>query len=131
LAGRVYLPAALLQEAGLTADTLARPANRPVLYGVAADLLKLADVYYRSAEQGLPYLPYRSAWAVAAARRVYRDIGALVHQRRHAAWDQRASTSKARKLAGVGLAAGDAALSRLTQRGTQERTGLWTPPSLK
>lgn len=135
-AGRVYLPDTVLYEAGLSAETLSTPANRPVLYAIAADLLKLADRYYRSAEAGLPHLPYRSAWAVAAARRVYRDIGGLVHRRRHAAWDQRASTSKVRKLSGVGLAAGDAAFSRLTasrlsHRHDHDRAGLWTPPSLR
>jgi 15-cis-phytoene synthase len=129
--GRVYLPDDLLGDAGLSEKTLALTENRPVLFGVAADLLALADTYYRSAEAGLPHLPYRSAWAVASARRVYRDIGALVRQRRHNAWDARVSTSKARKLTGVGLAAGDAALSRI-KRGPRDdgRTGLWTPPSL-
>lgn len=129
--GRVYLPTDALRDAGLTAETLALPANRHILYGVTADLLAVAETYYTSAQAGLPHLPYRSAWAVAAARRVYRDIGTLVHQRRHAAWDIRASTSKARKLAGVSLAAADAAFARVARGApVADRPGLWTPPSL-
>ena len=97
--GRVYLPSDWLTDAGLSAATLGQPGNRHVLFGVTADLLGVAEIYYTSAQAGLPHLPFRSAWAVAAARRVYRDIGAMVRVRGARAWDDRVSTSKARKIA--------------------------------
>jgi phytoene synthase len=34
-----------------------------------------ADVFYRSGDAGLPYLPWRARFAVATARRVYSAIG--------------------------------------------------------
>jgi 15-cis-phytoene synthase len=131
--GRVYLPDDWLRAAGLTAATLGKPANRHVLAAVTSDLLHVAETYYASAQAGLPHLPVRSAWAVAAARRVYRDIGTIVRARGAQAWDERASTGKRRKLAGVGLAAADAATARVFGPIQYDvpRTGLWTAPTLR
>ena len=130
-AGRLYLPADRLTVHGLDEDAIAAPHNRANVFAVTAELLDEAERYYASAEAGLPELPFRSAWAVAAARRVYRDIGRIVRARGVAAWDQRASTSNARKLGGVGLASIDAARSRGGRRFGNDRVGLWTPPSLR
>jgi phytoene synthase len=131
--GRVYLPAAWLRDAGLPLTGLAAPSHRAALYEVTARLLDEAERYYASAEAGLPHLPFRSAWAVAAARRVYRDIGTLVRAQGASAWDRRASTSRRRKLAGVARAAGDAAVTRIAAgvRTEADRADLWTPPSLQ
>jgi phytoene synthase len=130
--GRCYLPEDWLGEAGLSPATVAAPAHRRALHGVANRLLTEADRYYTSAEAGVPHLPFRSAWAIAAARRVYRDIGTVVRARGPAAWDTRTSTGTVRKLAGVAFAAGDAARTRGRRHGLAEsdRTGLWTPPTL-
>jgi 15-cis-phytoene synthase len=128
--GRLYLPADLMTAHGLSEANLAALENRGRVFAAAAELLDEAERYYTSAQAGLPHLPFRSAWAVAAARRVYRDIGAIVRARGAAAWDTRASTSKARKLRGVALAGLDAARTRGgTGRGC-DRPGLWTPLSL-
>ena len=54
---------------------------------VAQRLLAEAEGYYASAQVGVGRLPFRSAWAVAAARGVYRDIGRLVRERGPRAWD--------------------------------------------
>ncbi len=51
------------------------PAQRAALHAAALDLLDLAERYYASAMAGLSALPPRSAWAIAAARRIYRAIG--------------------------------------------------------
>jgi 15-cis-phytoene synthase len=128
--GRFYLPADLMAAHGLSEANLAAPENRPRVFAATSELLDEAERYYASAQAGLPHLPFRSAWAVAAARRVYRDIGAIVRARGAAAWDTRASTSKARKLGGVALAGLDAARTRGRLGTTRERTGLWTPASL-
>ena len=130
--GRVYLPADMMQAHGLDETSLALPANRAKVFAIAEALLDTAERYYASAEAGVPHLPFRSAWAVAAARRVYRDIGALVRARGPAAWDQRVATSSARKFAGVALAGRDASLARSPARGARaaSRAGLWTPSAL-
>ncbi|MGE0122322.1 MAG: phytoene/squalene synthase family protein [Vicinamibacterales bacterium] len=127
--GRVYLPAQWLRRAGaslqvgrpLTGDTAAR------LVPVVGALLDEADRYYASAWHGLGALPPRSAWAVATARRVYRDIGRVVRRRRARAWQQRATTGRARKLWRTVQATGDVIRTRSGGAGVP-RPGLWTPP---
>jgi phytoene synthase len=129
-AGRVYLPGDWLREAGVQPGEIAHPERRPALFSVAARLLDEAERYYASAEVGLARLPFRSAWAVAAARRVYRDIGRLVRERGPRAWDRRVSTGRGRKMFLTLVAAGDAAAA--TRRRAEEtpvpRDGLWTRP---
>jgi 15-cis-phytoene synthase len=130
---RAYVPDDMLRARELDGASLAAPEKRAHLFAVATDLLDVADAYYQSAERGIAHLPFRSAWAVAAARRVYGDIGAIVRRRGAAAWDTRASTGKARKLAGVARAATDALRSRgaVAALTLDDRQGLWTPTSLR
>lgn len=131
--GRVYVPDAILAAHDLDATMLTDDGKRERLFAVARDLLARAELYDASAERGLPHLPVRAAWAVAAARRVYRGIGAVVTARGARAWDVRASTGKARKLVGVVRAGGDALGSRTKGRSLSDsdRHGLWTPASLR
>jgi len=132
LAGRIYLPADWLAEAGLSHATIADPANRRALHGVIQRLLDAADRYYVSARYGLPHLPLRAAWAVAAARSIYRDIGNIVRRRRHRAWDERAVVGRSRKIADAayaGLSVGRAHLSGAI-KAPRSREGLWTHPAL-
>jgi phytoene synthase len=72
--GRLYLPDDLLAAhgAGGLAGELggALPASaRPAIARARAELLALADRYYRSGDRGLAALPWRAALAGAAARR--------------------------------------------------------------
>ncbi len=129
--GRVYLPADWLADAGLSTDSLADDAQRAALALVANKLLDTAEPYYASAAKGLPHLPFRSAWAVATALKVYRAIGIELRSRGQAAWDSRTSTSKTTKLAGVASGWATALLSRTrtTQLSAADRSGLWTRPS--
>lgn len=132
LSGRCYLPLDWLADEGLTPETLAVPANRKALHAVTRRLLDTADRYYVSARYGLPHLPLRAAWAVAAARSIYRDIGNIVRRRRDHAWDERAVVSKSRKIADAayaGLSIGRAHLSGAV-RAPRSREGLWTHPEL-
>lgn len=100
-ADRVYLPLSWLEEAGMPAANLAQPAYRPLLASVAGRLLSEAERYYRSGDAGLRFLDFRCAFAVASARGVYSDIGALIERRGAAAWDERVFTTRRRKLRAV------------------------------
>jgi phytoene synthase len=122
--GRVYLPAQWLAEAGVPEAEIAAPAHRAALFAVTRRLLVTAEPYYASALAGLPELPFRSAWAIAAARSVYRQIGIIVQNRGACAWDKRASASTPMK-AWLALSGGWTALS---SRGAKSapRPQLWS-----
>jgi phytoene synthase len=128
--GRVYLPLDWLAEEGVEPDEVARPLLRPAVAKVVRRFLGEAERYYRSAGVGIGRLPARSAWAVAAAGRVYGEIGRRVLSRGERAWDSRTVVSRPRKLLLVARAAVDALLAR---RGwgpgrPSRREGLWTRP---
>jgi phytoene synthase len=123
-AQRVYLPAAWLRAAGVPVTEVERTSHREAVAIVAARLLDEAERYYASAMAGIARLPFRSAWAIAAARRIYQDIGRLVRRRGVHAWDERISTSRARKALLLLAAAGDAA----RPQAARSRHGLWTRP---
>lgn len=78
---RVYLPATRLSAHGV------EPSPEGVLAGgsgVAAttdELLSLADLYYRSAEHGMRFIPWRARIAILVASRVYRGIGVRLRRR--------------------------------------------------
>jgi phytoene synthase len=110
--GRCYLPEQWLNEVGIPAERLAEPQYRPAVAVLAQRLVDMAEPYYESANAGLTALPWRSAWAVATAGCVYREIGVKVRQRGAKAWDERVSTSKLDKLRLVALGAWKATASR-------------------
>ncbi len=132
--GRLYLPADWLAAHDVPANPAAvtDPRHRAGVVAVTGRLLDLADDYYHSAEVGLATLPLRSAWAIAAARRIYREIGRVVRRRGAAAWDTRSGTSRTTKVVGVGLAGLEAMRATATGPRPQARSrdGLWTPPAL-
>lgn len=131
--GRIYLPRDWLDEAGVPIDEIQRPVHRRGVFEVARRVLAEADRYYASSWLGVSQLPFRSAWAVAAANAVYRDIGRLILERGPQAWDRRASTGKGRKIRIV-LAAGPRAMAaRAWGRGpdAEPRIGLWTRPGVE
>jgi phytoene synthase len=61
-------------------------------------LLHEAERYYRSGDQGLWQLSFRSACAVAAARSVYSEIGRRLAVKGARAWDERTYVTGARKI---------------------------------
>lgn len=129
--GRCYLPAQWLREAGIPPDELADPRHRAALAQVAARLVDYAEPYYDSACAGIAALPLRSAWAIASARNVYRQIGIEVKRRGARAWDERAGTSKAAKLWLLAKGAGTALASRFSVRDPAARPrdpALWQRP---
>ncbi len=73
---RVYLPAERLRRAGVDPESLpAGAADRRAVAGVVAELLEMADAYYRSADGGMRDIPGRARPAILVASRVYRAIG--------------------------------------------------------
>jgi len=125
--GRCYVPAAWLCEAGIPPDEVGLPRHRAALAGVAARLVDHAEPYYDSALGGIAALPVRSAWAIASARNVYRQIGVVVKRRGTHAWDERAGTSKAAKLLLLAKGGCEALFSRLKRPGKRP-AGLWRRP---
>jgi 15-cis-phytoene synthase len=127
-AGRVYLPRIWLEQAGVPRDEISNMQNRSKIFGVVQLLLQQAERYYSSAGYGIACLPFRSAWAIATARGVYRNIGTLVLQRGEHAWDQRAVVNRRHKFYHVlkgGLEA-SLALSSSRKQPVAPRAGLWT-----
>lgn len=106
--GRCYLPGQWLAEANIHPEAIAEPQMREPLAGLARRLVAEAEPYYASARQGLAGLPLRSAWAIASAHGVYREIGVKVSAAGPRAWDKRQGTSGVEKsgllLKGAGLA---------------------------
>lgn len=126
-AGRCYLPVSWLEKEGLTLQNYAEPAHREALARVAKRLIITAEPYYHSAQAGLPGLPLRSAWAIATARGVYREIGVKVVAAGENAWQKRQGTSKLEKLGLLASAAGQAATSRFGKT-TVRPAALWQRP---
>lgn len=96
--GRLYLPLDWLVEAGIDADAfLERPTFTPALGGVVERLLRVADVLYRRAAEGIARLPLSCRPGMEAARVLYAEIGAEVARQGHDSVVQRAVVSGARK----------------------------------
>lgn len=129
-AGRLYLPREWLVEADLTPETVLLEENKPALYSVARRLIELADDYYQSSIYGIARLPFRSRWAVAAARVVYRGIGRERLRLGPEAIHHRVVTSKGRKIAAVAQAGLTATIvpALCPSRRRLSREGLWTRP---
>ena len=130
-AGRVYLPADWLAEAGIDPAEIAGLADRTGLAAVSARLIDLAEPYYASAAIGLRALPARSAWSIATALRVYRAIGHKVRARGAAAWDERVVTGRPEKFRHLLAAMLPATATAIIGPGASRppRDALWTRPA--
>jgi 15-cis-phytoene synthase len=126
--GRVYLPADWLREAGVPTDPALFPGHEARLFTVVRRMLDEADRYYDSAVYGIAHLPFRSAWAIAAARSVYGSIGRVVVSRGASAWQQRAGLSSAQKLSKLFSSLFTAVNAKWfgRYRSAPSRAGLWT-----
>lgn len=128
-AARNYLPAEWLAAENIPPGEFMRPEHRAGLIAVTNRMLALADGYYESAAEGATHLPFRSAWAVLTAAKVYRAIGVKVRAAGPAAWDERRHTGRREKLIAM-LAARRAAAAPAI--GLGHRAPLWkhgdTPP---
>lgn len=98
--GRLYLPAAMMREAGLSPVTwLARPEFCPGVARVAARLLAVADGYYLRSQAGIAALPARCRPSIRAAGLIYAEIGREIERNGMDSVNRRAVTAKTRKLA--------------------------------
>jgi 15-cis-phytoene synthase len=96
--GRIYLPAAWLAEAKIPPAEIAARPHRAKLAMLALRLLGEAERFYRSGDEGLWHLSFRSACAVASARNVYSEIGAMLLRKGAHAWDERTYVTGPRKI---------------------------------
>lgn len=95
---RTYLPLDWLAACGMTPANLMASEHRTALVNVVHLLLERADVMYRSGESGLKYLPWRAAFAAAAARHIYAAIGSKVRRRGADAWPTRVVVPNSQKI---------------------------------
>jgi 15-cis-phytoene synthase len=102
--GRQYLPEQLLMSPPAGGGFTLSETNAKKISPAVEDLLQLAERYYRSGQRGARALPWRSAFAVRAARHIYSAIGKRVAATGFNVLAGRAVVSKARKLAYVALA---------------------------
>ncbi|HQT59894.1 MAG TPA: phytoene/squalene synthase family protein [Acidiphilium sp.] len=114
---RLYLPLDWLEEAGLEPERfLARPAFTPALAHVIGRLLDEAERRYAAAGCGIAALPLACRPGIAAARRIYREIGRLLAANGLDSVSTRTRVSGRRKLGLAALSLADAATA-----------GLWAP----
>ena len=118
-AGRVFVPQELLLGHGaqVEPDLLMQPQNWPGAHKAALDLLDVAEGYYDSARTGIRDLPFRCAWAISAALKVYREIGQVLRRGGPEAWHGRVGASSFWKLR-LALRAGGPALVRAVAKDT-------------
>ena len=95
---RIYLPAAWVSPNDVKAAVQLATEAAPVpLDTSAADalraatqrLLALAEKFYRSADSGMHYLPWRARVSILAAAACYREIGVRVEKDIAASWQSR------------------------------------------
>lgn len=98
--GRLYLPRDWMREVGLDPDTwLEDPCWTPSLGRILERLLEAADQLYQRADLGIGRLPLACRPGIAAARRLYAEIGQEVRRRGLDSVTERAVVPPARKLA--------------------------------
>lgn len=121
--GQRYVPSPWVD--GLTPQTLvaADPKTREALRLASQRLLARAETFYRSAENGMGYLPLRARFAVLVASRVYRQIGVKIARQNHEPWNGRVRIAGIEKVA---IALG-AAASFLLRRHIHSRTAKHDP----
>jgi phytoene synthase len=129
-AGRIYLPLDWLEEAGIRTGEVDAPEHAGARFVVIERFLAEAERYYASSLVGISRLRFRHAWAIAAARLVYREIGHTIRAQGASAAGERAIVSGRRKLALVAASAIQAAWAVSVGRTGRVpgRAGLWTRP---
>ncbi len=97
-AGRCYLPAAWLVEAGIPPGEIMQPQHRGALVVLVQRLCEMERAYEASARMGASRLPFRSRWAVLSALGIYGAIARKVERAGAQGWDKRVTTSSPAKL---------------------------------
>lgn len=120
-AGRCYLPAEWLEQAGIPAGQHMQPAFRPALVPLAARLAVLAQEHEQAARIGAARLCFRQRWAILSAAGIYGSISRKVARAGVRAWDKRQATRGAEKLGHVA----DALRQALTHPAEMEPLPRW------
>lgn len=94
--GRIYIP----MPDHVTADHLAagNPGARRLARLYIGETLDLAARYYRSADLGMRYLPWRARLAILTASRTYEAIGKVIRRRGDRYWQGRCYVGRAGKV---------------------------------
>ena len=100
-ADRCYLPVEWMMDFGVQPETIFRAENAGALTAIVERLIDDVAIYEASARKGVAKLPFRSRLAVLSALRIYGAIGRRVRRLGDAAWDQRVTIGKVRKLSFV------------------------------
>jgi phytoene synthase len=127
--GRCYIPDDWLASVGLAPNDFAFPRNRRQLARLVTRLVNAAEDYEESARHGTPNLPFRAAWAVLAAARIYGGIGRKLREAGAPGLDSRMRTTTSEKLGAVALACADTVRRRQRWPAPGPARGeLWTMP---
>ncbi len=103
--GRLYLPTAWLDTAGLSAEAfLEAPRASPEIRRLTARLLREAATLYARSEAGVAALPRSARPGIFAARYIYAGIGGAVARRGCDSVTTRARTNGGQKLGWLALA---------------------------
>jgi phytoene synthase len=87
---RIYLPAELFDEPITPVQIInADSSFRKRLFECIRSVLQKADLYYRSADGGLRYLPRRCRLVILTAARIYEAIGPNIIRDRKEYWQNR------------------------------------------
>ncbi|NUQ75462.1 MAG: phytoene/squalene synthase family protein [Polyangiaceae bacterium] len=109
-AGRLYLPLAWLEEAGIDPDGwLSKPAMSPAIGAMVERLLASAEELYRRAEGGIAMLPFDCRPSIFAARFIYAEIGREIERAGFDSVSRRAFVPLRTKLFLLAKAVGEAA----------------------
>jgi len=116
--GRRYIPNEIVGKIPL--DDLINPlaGQQERLRNALYFLLNLADDYYESGQNGLPYLPLRARHGILIAAKVYHAIGLKLRSRDYRYWDGRVVIPKVQKVGITFMALG----------GTVFDSRFWTKP---
>lgn len=98
LMGRRYLPATLVGN--LEPAKLISPnhSSKQPLSDAIANLLAIADSYYKSGNVGLPFISFRARTGILIASKLYQAIGIKLQKQDYQYWQKRALLSKFEKL---------------------------------
>ena len=125
-AGRCYLPADWLAEAGIARDAVM--ADRTALAGLAQRLTRRAAEYEARARLGAAALPFRCAWAVLAAAGIYGDIARRVEALGESAREKRVTVPASAKLLWIVRAFGQAWGRKRHASDPNLATPIWSRP---
>lgn len=117
--GRLYLPGDVLCRHGVPRLAAAEGQPFPALAidgcrGALAELLAVADGYYRSSDLGLQHLSLRCALSVNAARRIYSAIGREIASGGHDVSAARAVVPAYKKVLACAAAAASTLVLKMT-----------------